>query len=161
MSVQGGRIPLEPDTTFRLRPNARDYLLWIRCANPLSKATEFILVDFWEFRDGDRLLITNQEQDFPASVKDMEEGGPSLWKVRPGDRLAWSGLRVEGNVNTPKLIALIDCHHKGYVYGEPKSPTLDSVMAFGAPSTSEITPEMQLVWNLGYDAAVSLGSPRT
>jgi len=48
-----------------------------------------LIADFWEFREGDRLLITNREGDYPAAAEQMEEGGPSLWKVLPGDRLAW------------------------------------------------------------------------
>ena len=91
----------------------------------------------------------------------MEEGGPSLWKVHPGERLAWVGLRGEAEAPKATLIALIDCRNEGYVYGEPASPTLDSVTAFGAPSTTKVTAEKRRVWSVGYDAAVSLPLTRT
>src|SRR5215831_17022451 len=59
----------------------------------------------------------------------MEEGGPILWKALPGDRLAWVGWRT----HKPTLVALFNCFRKGYVYGEPGEPTLESVMRFGTP----------------------------
>jgi hypothetical protein len=157
-SVQGGQITLEHDSTFRLRPNAGDYLLRIRCRDPWSTPPEFAIADFWEFRESDRLLITNREQDYPAPVEQMEEGGPNLWKALPGDRLAWVGWRLHSTEPDPTLIALINCLFEGYVYGEPVSPTLDSVLSFGAP-TSEPTADVQRLWMVGYDAAVSLGLP--
>jgi hypothetical protein len=159
MTAQGGQIPLEDDSTFRLRPNAGDYLLWIRCEDPLCNP-ELAIADFWEFHEGDRLLITNREEDYPATLEQLEDGGPSLWKVLPGDRLAWVGWRPHSNEHTPTLIALINCLGEGYVYGEPASPTIDSVMSFGAP-TSEPTPEIRRLWAVGYDAAVALGLLRT
>jgi hypothetical protein len=58
------------------------------------------------------------------------------------------------------LIALINCLCEGYVYGEPASPSVDSVMSFGAP-TSEPTPEVRHLWMVGYTAAVALGLPPT
>ena len=73
MSAQGGQIPLEDKTTFHLGPRAGDFLLWVRCPNPSSDQPEFFVPDFWEFREGDRLLITNREEDYPASVEQMEE----------------------------------------------------------------------------------------
>ncbi len=160
MSAQGGQIPLEDNTTFRLRPSAGDFLLCIRCNNPLSNPPEFGIVDFWEFREGDRLLITNREEDYPVAVEQMEEGGPSLWKALPGDRLAWVGWRLRSSERKPTLIALVNCQQEGYVYGEPASPTLESVISFGAP-TSEATAEIRSLWMVGYDAAVALGLPRT
>jgi hypothetical protein len=117
------------------------------------------MTDFWEFREGDRLLITNREEDYPASAEQMEEGGPSLWKVLRGDRLAWVGWRSQSNEPKPTLIALVNCQHEGYVYGEPASPTLESVMSFGTP-TSEPTPNIKNLWMIGYDAAVAVGLPR-
>ena len=81
--------PLTQDTTYRLSPGAGDYLLWVRCSDPWGSRPEFTIVDFWEFREGDRLLITNREEDYPAAVEQMEEGGPSVWKALPGDRLTW------------------------------------------------------------------------
>src|ERR1035438_7294264 len=48
---------------------------------------------------------------------------------------------------------------RGYVYGEPASPTLGSAVSFGTP-TSEATAEIRNLWMVGYDAAVSLGLPR-
>jgi hypothetical protein len=160
MSIQGGQIPMEQDSTFRLSPNAGDYLLRIRCRNPLCHPPEFAITDFWEFRDSDRLLITNCEEDYPAPVEQMEEGGPNLWKALPGDRLAWVGWRLHSTERDPTLIALINCLFAGYVYGEPASPTAESVVSFGAP-TCEPTPEVQKLWMVGYEAAVSLGLPRT
>ena len=160
MSAQGGQIPLERDTTFRLQPSRGDYLLCIRCNNPFGRPPEFGIVDFWEFRGGDRLLITNREEDYPAAAEQMEEGGPSLWKILPGDRLTWVGWRGESNERKPTLVALVNCQQEGYVYGEPASPALESVISFGAP-TSEATPEIRSLWMVGYDAAVAIGLPRT
>ena len=160
MSVKGGQIALAEDHTFRLRPGKSDYLLWIKCKDPQRDPAEFIIADFWEFREGDQLLITNREQDYPATIEQMEEGGPSLWKASPGDRLAWVGWRFESMERSPTLIALIDCLCQGYVYGEPESPTLDSVMSFGA-STVGPTPDVRSLWMVGYDAAVALGVPET
>jgi hypothetical protein len=154
-------ITLERDTTFNLDPNAGDYLLCVRCANPWCKPPEFTIVDFCEFREGDRLLITNREENYPAPIEQLGKGGTSLWKVLPGDRLAWVGWRVYSAARKPTILALINCYHEGYVYGEPASPTLESVMSFGSPSTTEITPEIRSLWALGYDAAVALGLPRT
>jgi len=91
----------------------------------------------------------------------LEEGGPSLWKVLPGDRLAWVGWSVYSDERKPTILALISCLHEGYVYGEPGSPTLESVLSFGSPSAGEITPEIRSLWAVGYDAAVALGLPRT
>lgn len=85
------------DTTYRLAPNAGDYLLWVRCKNAWCTPPEFTVVNFWEFREGDQLLITNREEDYPAPVQQLEEGGPSLWKVVSGDRLAWIGWSVSAD----------------------------------------------------------------
>lgn len=158
MSVQGGQIALERDTTFRLHPERGDYLLCIRCTDPSCHLPKFDIIDFWEFREGDHLLITNREDDYPAPADQMEEGGPSLWKVAPCDRLAWVGWRGQPNERKPTLVALVNCCQEGYAYGEPASPTLESVMSFGTP-TSEATPEIRNLWMVGYDAAVSLGLP--
>ena len=66
MSAQRNPFPLvslEAETTFHWDPNAGDYLIWVRCANPLSNPPEFVVVDFWEFREGDdSLLITNRKK---------------------------------------------------------------------------------------------------
>jgi hypothetical protein len=105
-------------------------------------------------------LITNREEDYPAPVEQMEEGGPALWKVRPGDRLTWVGWRRFEAESKPTLIALIDCSHQGYVYGEPAYPTLESVMSFGTPTT-EATPDARSLWMVGYNAVMALGVPRT
>ncbi len=160
MSGQGGQIPLELDTTFRLHPSGGDYLMCVRCNNPFGNPPEFRIVDFWEFHEGDRLLITNREEDYPAAAEQMEAGGPSLWKVLPGDRIAWVGWRCQSIEREPTLVALVNCQHEGYVYGEPASPTLESMMSFGSPSTTEISPEIRSLWAVGYDAAVALGLPR-
>ncbi len=157
------QIPLDRDTTFRLHPSPGDYLLFVRCTNPFCCQPEFVIADFWEFREGDVLLVTNREEDYPApaeQMEQMEQRGPSLWKVLPGDRLAWVGF-APGSLNPePSLLGLIICFSQGYVYGEPGSPNLDSIMSFGAP-TSEPTPEVQRLWKVGYDAAVAMGLPRT
>ena len=108
------------------------------------------------FREGDPLLITNCERDYPATVKQMEEGGPILWKALPCDRLAWVGWRA----GKPTLVALFNCLREGYVYGEPRSATVDSIIGFGAP-TCQATPEVHSLWMFGYDAAVALGIPLT
>jgi hypothetical protein len=159
MNVNGGQIPLEDDCTFRLRPEAGDYLLRIRCKDPLCNPPEFAITEFWEFRENDCLLITNREEDYPARVEQMEVGGPNLWKALPGDRLAWVGWRLHSSELDPTLIALINCLFDGYVYGEPAIPTSESALSFGAP-TSEATPELRRLWMVGYEAAVSLGLPR-
>ena len=151
-------VSLEPDTTFRYRPNTGDYLLCIRCTDPSCHPPTFDIIDFWEFREGDRLLITNREEDYPAAAEQMDEGGPSLWKVVPCDCLAWVGWRGQSNERKPTLVALVNCRQEGYVYGEPASPTLESMMSFGTP-TSAATPEIRSLWMVGYDAAVSLGLP--
>ena len=127
--------------------------------NPMQPA-RVRLVDFWEFRGGDRLLITNREEDYPAAAEQMEEGGPALWKVLPGDRLTWVGWRGQSNERKPTLVALVNCQQEGYVYGEPASPTLESFMSFGA-LTSEATPEIRGLWMVGYNAVVAMGLPRT
>jgi hypothetical protein len=160
MTIQGGQIPLEQDSTFRLSPDAGDYLLRIRCRDPWGSPPEFTITDFWEFRQSDRLLITSREEHFPAPIEQMEEEGPNLWKALPGDRLAWVGWRPDSTQRDPTLIALINCLFEGYVYGEPAVPTAESVLTFGAP-TSETTPEVRRLWTVGYEAAVSLGLPRT
>jgi hypothetical protein len=159
MNAQGGQIRLERDTTLRLCPSGGDYLLCIRCNNPFSIRPEFGIVDSWEFRGGDRLLITNREEDHPASAEQMREGGPSLWKILPGDCLAWVGWRWLANERKATLVALVNCQQEGYVYGEPAVPTLESAISFGAP-TSEATPEIRSLWTVGYDAAVAIRVPR-
>lgn len=160
MGVQGGQIPLDDDTTFRFAPAAGDYLLLVRCESPFGKPPEFEIVVFWEFREGDRLLVTNREADYPATPEQMEEGGPSLWKTLAGDRLAWVGWQMYSSERKPYLIALVNCRASGYVYGEPAIPTLTSVMSFGPPS-SEMTAETRNLWMIGYNAAVALGVPPT
>ena len=147
---------MEDDSTFRLCPEAGDYLLWIRCTEPLCDSPQFTFTDFWEFREGDKLLITNRVDDYPATVEQMEEGGPNLWKALPGDRLAWVGWRA----GRPTLVALFNCLREVYVYGEPGSATVDSITGFGAP-TGEATPEVHSLWMVGYDAAVAWGIPRS
>ena len=147
---------MEDDSTFRLTPEAGDYLLEIRCTDPLCEPPQFTIADFWEFREGDKLLITNRVDDYPAPVEQMEEGGPILWKALPGDRLAWVGWRT----HKPTLVALFNCFREVYVYGEPGEPTLESVMRFGTPAC-EPTLEIQNLWRVGYDAAVALGVLRT
>jgi hypothetical protein len=159
-SLPLGLVPFAPNTTYRWSPNAGDFLVWIRCANPLCNPPEFTVADFWEFREGDRLLITNRDEDYPATIEQMEEGAPPLWKVLPGDRLTWVGWRWCGAERKPTLIALVDCTQEGYVYGEPANPTLESVMLFGTP-TVEATSHTRRLWMVGYNAVIALGLPRT
>ncbi len=154
------QLNLTDKTTFRVHPTRGDYLLWIRCTNPWSTPPEFNISDFWEFREGDRVLITNSEEDYPAAVEQMESAGPSVWKILAGDRLAWIGFRPGLNGVEPQLLTLINCCREGYAYGEPQQATLDSVMTFGTP-TSEFSEDIRKLWMLGYDAVVALGLPRT
>jgi hypothetical protein len=160
MGTNGGQLPLEENSTFRLLPSVGDYLLWMRCPDPMCTPLTFAIKDFWEFRAGDRLLITNREPDYPATREQMEEGGPNLWKALAGDRLAWVGWRQNSTERKPTLIALVNCLCGGYVYGEPESPVLDSILSFGAP-TSDATSAVRSLWMVGYDAAVALGVPET
>ena len=152
-------FPIGQDSTFRLSPDAGDYLLRIRCRDPWCNPPQFAITDFWEFRERDHLLITNREEHYPAPVEQMEEEGPNLWKAMPGDRLAWVGWRLGSTEREPTLIALINCLFAGYVYGEPAVPTVESVLSFGAAS-SELSAEVPRLWKVGYDAAVALGLPR-
>jgi hypothetical protein len=155
------RITLVDGTTYRPRTNAGDYLLWIRCIAPLSAPPTFGIVDFWAFRNRDAVLITNRKEDYPAPLEQgEEEEGPNLWKIVPGDRLVWVGWRRRSGQQAPALLALINCDVRGYVYGEPNSPSLGSIMSFGAPATSELSAKTEILWSLGYNAAVSLGVPR-
>jgi hypothetical protein len=49
-------------------------------------------------------------------------------------------------------------HREGYAYGEPESPSLNSVMSFGVLGASEVTPENRSLWAMGYDAAVAIAA---
>ena len=160
MTAQGGQIPLESNSTVRLRPCVGDYLLCIRCTDPWCEPPGLGVIDFWEFRRGDQLLITNREQDYPAPVEQMEQQNPSVWRVLAGDRLAWVGWRMHSNARQPTLVALINCLQEGYACGIPELLTLQSVMSFGAPSC-EPTPEVRTLWMVGFDAAKALRLPRT
>ncbi len=160
MGAQERHLVLKGSSTFRLSPDCGDYLLLVRCTQPWQNPPEFAVAEFWEFRHGDKLLITNREEDYPATPEQMGKGGPPLWRALAGDRLVWVGWRSQSMVRKPTLIALIDCRDQGYVYGEPESPTLESVMSFGTPTPDEMTPEVRNLWSIGYEAAVALGLPR-
>ncbi len=155
-------VPFGSDTTYRPKPSAGDYLLWIRCTNIFSSPAKFEIVDFWEFKENDFLLITSREEDYPAPAKDMEENpSPFLWKVVAGDRLALVGHREIAGQRKRVLFFIMECEERGYVYAEPAEKTYAAFMSFGRPSSDSMTPEIRALWNLAFKAVCSLGIPRT
>jgi len=167
------------DATIRLAVRAGEYLLWVVTESLFNADSEsgWTVADFWQFRDGDSVTITNRWADLPVwfelhplevggravfeMTKKLSEGdrptdrtdGPNVWRVRAGDRLAWVAI----SPRTCEVRQVYDFRNCVLVLGESNRREIE---VFGAPDddpTTQITEGMRA----GFLAAARLGMPRT
>lgn len=158
------------DQSVRWNCRAGDFIVWVRCTNPFfgfGRADSFQMVEFWELRDGDHILLTSRSCDVPPGANDPDSVAMNLWRALPGDRFAWSGCRRAGSCGgrDPDLLGLIECGKRILVYGDSARPRHHPehtyLQLFGEPTSQDLTPQANAAMAVAWQAAVSLGTPRS
>ncbi len=170
------------DETIRWSPRMGDFALWVRCNSVLDADNKegWTIADYWQFRDGDYLTISNREQDLPAwfllsweevsgtlcrQICDrMNAGepptepmdGPNIWRPCGGDRL----VLVRPSAGAQPILEILDLATCALVLGETSRPSLANVLEFGAP-IGEHSKADAITCRYGFEAAVALGIPQT
>ncbi|MEE9206971.1 MAG: hypothetical protein V3U67_01155, partial [Gemmatimonadota bacterium] len=142
---------------------AGDYVLWLRWFNPIDSPdgrASFRIMDSWELRDGDHILLTGRECDLPPGASDPSAGAAlNVWQPLPGDRLAWSGRpRNRHDDDAPVLLGLVECLEPIVVYGDSARPRTHPefpMQLFGEPTSEELTPHAYATMGVAWKAAIS------
>ena len=171
------------DTTLRWPCRKGDFILWFRY--PGLFATEPQIVDYWEMRDGDSVMITNRYADIPpwfelhplevcdsfiapmmAKLKDGYNPaevveGPNVWRLRTGDRVVWVGQDRPGNRGMSGLLSILEIEDCVLALGETNRDGLDAFCEFGAPSTDKPNREDTLRCRVAANAVKAMGTPQS
>jgi hypothetical protein len=169
------------DSTIRLSCRKGEYLLWLGCQGLFGD--NYDIVDFWEFKDGDFVTITNRMCDLPSwfalhpteasnvavsSMKEkVEQGdyppdiidGPNLWRAKAGDRIVWIGTQRRNSVPWP-VMSILKIAENALVVGETNKECAD-FLPFGAVTDENATQRYGDLFRAGVEAAERLGTPRT
>jgi hypothetical protein len=152
---------VERDTTFRWPCREGDFIIWFRWTDVFAVPRVQVL-DFWALHDGDAVTITNRTADLPAwfalhptevqGLLALEMGerlrrgyqpleivdGPNLWRLQPGDRVAWLGGSRPGYPARDDVLALLDFRESALAAGESSRPReLEDFVSFGALRADE------------------------
>lgn len=144
-------IPIGPDTTERLSCRSGDMLIWFRWGNPFMGG-EMRIADMWTMQDGDQLILTNRLADIPpwfalhgsevrsASQAALERflaanrmpdepmDGPTVWRLLPGDLLAWTGDPRPGIEGEQGVLRIYRFTEESLVLGEARAPRPFGIM---------------------------------
>lgn len=134
--------PFGQNLTLRLYVQQGDLLLWVRWSSPFSMSDKLNIVDMWEARDGDELIITNRFEDLPPwfelhpteavrrvslELKKKIQAGyepgeimdlPNLWRVLAGDFLVHIGEPDSVNPQGKQLLSILVFEENALVVGE-------------------------------------------
>lgn len=131
------------DTTLIWPCRRADFFMWLRWTDLFSDP-QLKIMDMWQTRDGDVVLITNRLEDLPVwfelhptevcgrlverMMEKIQAGeypnrpmkGPNLWRLRPGDRLVWIGESRPGWPTSNGILSLVDVREAALAVLEPK-----------------------------------------
>jgi hypothetical protein len=140
--------------------------------------------DCWFLTDGSSVLITNRSVDLPAwielhptetagslafqTMKRLQSGwvpsepidAPNIWRIRAGDRVAFTGESRPGvAAHVDGLIEIFDFAENSMVVGETQSASQESVLLFGQPGPAGPLREQEMAARAAVDAIRRLGMP--
>jgi len=182
-STEDGPVLFDRDTTARWSCRSGDYVVWARFLGMgATQGRGYSIADFWEMRDGDVVTLTNRVADLPTGfelhplevsgtllsemLKRLADGycpgepmdGPSIWRVRAGDRLAWMGSPRPGLSGDHDVLNITTFRTDSLVYGEPLSMA-EGWPTFGAPS-EPLSIDGRRRCQAGFEAILNAGLPR-
>lgn len=167
--------------TRRLSCQEGQYLWWLRPKSMFAKGNlnDWSIVDFWAFKDGDFVTITNRAVDLPGGFElyptevsgrniplyrsKIESGdypgepitANHIWRVMTGGRLVW--VHPKARLKRSK-VEIISCDECVLVYGENTScGSLEEYMTFGEPQGERLPPDVVQACRRGFDQAMELG----
>jgi hypothetical protein len=82
---------------------AGDCVLWVRPDSEAEPPNPPLRpFDFWECRAGDEITIPASRAEWPTSLNALHDlDPPTVWRVQPGDWVAWIGVRPKANARNP------------------------------------------------------------
>jgi hypothetical protein len=173
---------LTSDQTVLWPGRAGDLVIWFRWPGLfVEKAVQVKPIDFWELRDGDRVMLTARWEDLPEPLRSSpvrpldtlsESGvvlrslrpqtakpveGPHIWRPVVGDRILWTGNRPSSGA---VVLGAVECVCGAIVLGEPRdgdriTPT------FGAPQGDEASESCKALFAAAHRTLAEAGLPRT
>ena len=87
-------IVLGADATVLWPCRANDFVALWRYESPFD--AQPTIVDVWEGRDGDSIVVTNRTSDIPQWARDTVESD-ELWQIVPGDRIVHLRRNSDGH----------------------------------------------------------------
>lgn len=163
------------DTTLHWRCSEGEHVLWVRPQHPLTMEP-LQIVDFWELREGDAILLSNRVEDIepvfplhplevcnaaarwmqrrlaeayePADIIDY----PNAWRVPGGDSLL--RIPMDGGEGSSTVVR---CDESLLVLGTPRDETLHGLMTFGESALETPSPTVARAIRRG--VALVAGSP--
>lgn len=179
-------LAFDHDTSLHLSVLPGDFLVWFRLPSPMADPSRhFDIVDLWELRAGERVLITNRVADLPAwfdlhhsevagvlafdMLATLQAGhqpqvpleGPNLWRVNNGDRVAWLGVDRDAQLAPNGVFSVIEFRANALVAGEPQHMDLEAIATFGSMSHAEPDPTALALCRAAVDYVRLLGAPRS
>lgn len=161
-------IRFDSDMTLCWSCRAGDYIIWARCTDIFKSGRDaFEILDYWELRDGDHVLITNRRSDTPEGADEPGVKAADLWHLQTGDRLAWAGrprANTPGERDKPILLGLIECCERAIACGDSNQPRFypgTGIFLFGEPASEDASPYSLAAASLAFGAIVAKGLPRS
>jgi hypothetical protein len=173
------------DMTLRWPVRAGDFLLWFRHRSLFAGNDDLDVVDLWEMRDGDSVILTNRGCDIPSwfplhpletsgtlalkVLAKLKAGwepsppldGPNVWRVMAGDRVAWAGSRRPGREPLEGVLCMVNFQECALVLGEIADPNANDPMDFGTLTERGQTPEGAATCRNAVNLGRALGGPNT
>jgi hypothetical protein len=174
--------PLVAGKTVHWSCRAGEFVLWVATESILisNHPSGWTIRDFWQMRDGDLVTVTSRWADLPGwfelhptevavvtafeMKKHLDAGyhpqermdGPNIWRAKAGDRLVWA-TTLDRNQPVREVLNL---GSSVLAIGENLTTSLEQIIGFGAPEGDELPAADAAAMRAGFDAAVSLGTPR-
>src|ERR1700693_4159926 len=83
--------------------------------------------------------------------------GPNLWRLKPGDRVAWVGAARPDRRAVKGILAILDCRESALAVGEAYWDSVEASPGFGAPTTTEMKPDDVALCQAALNAVKKLG----
>jgi hypothetical protein len=155
----------------------------MRWRDTFSDQPDLRILDGWNIGEGDFLTISNRIEDLPPwfelhptevtglaafkMKKKLEAGyvwgepvdGPNLWRVLPGDRIAWAGAHRRDMKSIGGVLSLLEFRKCALVIGESNGPGADLFLSDKWPEGT-LPPERVALGRAAVAAVRKLGLPR-
>ena len=177
-------IGFSRDMTLRWPCRSGDFLLWFGYRDIMSGPEAVQCYALYEMRDGNHVTITNRPEDLPPwfslhptevcgglvykMMAKVEKGdypdepmnGPNLWRLKPGDRVAWVGVARPERRGVNGILAILDCRESALAVGEAYWDSVEASAGFGAPTATEMKPDDVALCQAALNDVKKLGLPR-